>query len=107
MRTYLDMEKAPLVSKAIFVYPDGLPPADNPSKAWDLTAAGMDMPFFDAMLAQMSADYCVDPGAHLRRRPELRRPDDERRRLPARRRRPRDRGGRRLGPHNTSQCKGR
>ena len=40
---------------------DGLPPADNPSKAWDLTATGMDMPFFDAMLAQMSADYCVDP----------------------------------------------
>jgi poly(3-hydroxybutyrate) depolymerase len=61
MRSYLDMEKAPLVSKAIYVYPDGLPPADNPSKAWDLTAAGMDMPFFDAMLAQMSADYCVDP----------------------------------------------
>jgi poly(3-hydroxybutyrate) depolymerase len=61
MRTYLDMEKAPLVSKAIFVYPDGLPPADNLGKAWDLTAAGMDMPFFDAMLARMSADYCVDP----------------------------------------------
>ena len=61
MRTYLDMEKAPLVDKAIYVYPDGLPPADNPSKAWDLTATGMDMPFFDAMLAQMSADYCVDP----------------------------------------------
>ncbi|HEY7372739.1 MAG TPA: hypothetical protein VIF57_11305 [Polyangia bacterium] len=61
MRTYLDMEKAPLVDKAIYVYPDGLPPADQPSKAWDLSANGMDMPFFDAMLAQMSADYCVDP----------------------------------------------
>jgi len=61
MRTYLDMEKAPLVDKAIYIYPDGLPPADNPSKAWDLTATGMDMPFFDAMLAKMSADYCVDP----------------------------------------------
>jgi poly(3-hydroxybutyrate) depolymerase len=33
----------------------------QPSKAWDLTAPGMDMPFFDAMLAKMSADYCVDP----------------------------------------------
>ena len=61
MRTYLDMEKAPLVDKAVYVYPDGLPPADQPSRAWDLTATGMDMPFFDAMLAQMSADYCVDP----------------------------------------------
>ena len=60
MRTYLDMEKAPLVDKAVYVYPDGLPPADQPSRAWDLTATGMDMPFFDAMLAQMSADYCVD-----------------------------------------------
>ena len=31
MRTYLDMEKAPLVAKAIYVYPDGLPPGDNPA----------------------------------------------------------------------------
>ena len=60
MRSYLDMEKAPLVDKAVYVYPDGLPPADQPSRAWDLSASGMDMPFFDAMLAQMSADYCVD-----------------------------------------------
>ena len=61
MRTYLDMEKAPLVSKAIYIYPDGMPPADNTSRAWELTATGKDMPFFDAMLAKMSADYCVDP----------------------------------------------
>jgi polyhydroxybutyrate depolymerase len=61
MRTYLDMEKAPLVDKAVYIYPDGLPPADQPSRAWDLSASGMDMPFFDAMLARMSADYCVDP----------------------------------------------
>ena len=60
MRTYLDMEKAPLVSKAIYVYPDGMPPPDATSRAWELTATGKDMPFFDAMLAQMSADYCVD-----------------------------------------------
>jgi len=61
MRPYLDMEKAPLVDKAVFIYPDGLPPASDPNKAWDLSANGMDMPFFDAMVAKMSADYCIDP----------------------------------------------
>ncbi len=60
MRPYLDMEKAPLLAKGIFVYPDGMPPPEDLGKAWELTATGKDMPFFDAMVTQMTADYCVD-----------------------------------------------
>jgi poly(3-hydroxybutyrate) depolymerase len=40
---------------AIIVYPDGL------NGAWDLSANGIDMKFFDALLASISKDYCVDP----------------------------------------------
>ena len=39
---------------AIIVYPDGL------NGAWDLAADGVDMKFFDALLASISKDYCVD-----------------------------------------------
>jgi polyhydroxybutyrate depolymerase len=39
---------------AIIVYPDGL------NGAWDLAADGIDMKFFDALLASISKEYCVD-----------------------------------------------
>jgi poly(3-hydroxybutyrate) depolymerase len=39
---------------AIIVYPDGL------NGGWDLAADGVDMKFFDALLASISKDYCVD-----------------------------------------------
>jgi polyhydroxybutyrate depolymerase len=39
---------------AIIVYPNGL------KGAWDLAAEGVDMKFFDALLASISKDYCVD-----------------------------------------------
>jgi poly(3-hydroxybutyrate) depolymerase len=54
MRGYLDMERAPLVSRSVFVYPDGI------DGVWDLSQAGDDMLFFDAIVARMSVDYCVD-----------------------------------------------
>ena len=65
----------------------------------------MDMPFFDAMLAQMSADYCVDP-ERISSPVRATAADDQSRRLPPRRRRPRDRCVAGSGPNNTSQCKG-
>lgn len=39
---------------AIIVYPNGL------KGAWDLSANGVDMKFFDVLLASISKDYCVD-----------------------------------------------
>ena len=39
---------------AIIVYPDGL------NGAWDLSANGVDMKFFDVLLESISKDYCVD-----------------------------------------------
>jgi polyhydroxybutyrate depolymerase len=39
---------------AIIVYPDGL------NGAWDLSANGADMKFFDLLLESISKDYCVD-----------------------------------------------
>jgi len=39
---------------AIIVYPDGL------NGAWDLSANGVDMKFFDLLLESISNDYCVD-----------------------------------------------
>jgi len=56
MRTYLDLERAPLVDRTIFVYPDGA----NAATAWDLAENSRDMAFFDALVAQMEAQYCVD-----------------------------------------------
>jgi poly(3-hydroxybutyrate) depolymerase len=44
---------------AIFVYPDGLPDADG-NAAWDLAPDGPDIQFFDALLASVAGDYCVD-----------------------------------------------
>ena len=39
---------------AIIVYPDGL------NGAWDLSANGVDMKFFDLLLESISKEYCVD-----------------------------------------------
>ena len=39
---------------AIIVYPDGL------NGAWDVSANGVDMKFFDVLLESISKDYCVD-----------------------------------------------
>ncbi len=44
---------------AIFVYPDGLPNEDGQA-AWDLAPDGGDVALFDALLASLSAEYCVD-----------------------------------------------
>ena len=44
---------------AIFAYPDGLPNEDGQA-AWDLSDTGGDVAYFDALLAALSAEYCVD-----------------------------------------------
>jgi poly(3-hydroxybutyrate) depolymerase len=54
VRRYFRLEAA-TGDGAIIIYPDGL------NGAWDLAAEGVDVKFFDAMLASMSKDYCVDP----------------------------------------------
>jgi poly(3-hydroxybutyrate) depolymerase len=46
---------------AIFVYPDGLPFGDPPTKSgWDLTMDGVDLPFMDVIHDQVTSTYCVD-----------------------------------------------
>jgi poly(3-hydroxybutyrate) depolymerase len=45
---------------ALFVYPDGLATGQGDETGWELTAKGRDVAFFDAMLAKVSHDYCVD-----------------------------------------------
>jgi poly(3-hydroxybutyrate) depolymerase len=61
MRQYLDNEKAPLLAKTIFVYPDGLPLPSQPSNvAWVLTDGQRDLAFFDTLLAELKATYCID-----------------------------------------------
>ncbi len=45
--------------RAIFVYPDALA-ADGGQAGWDLGSSGVDVALFDALLAQISASYCVD-----------------------------------------------
>lgn len=62
MRTYLDLEKAPLVGKTLFVYPDGLPLPDEPDNvAWILTEGSRDLVFFDELYKKLNEDYCIDP----------------------------------------------
>jgi polyhydroxybutyrate depolymerase len=39
---------------AIIVYPEGI------DGGWDLDAEGVDVQFFDAMLASLTEDYCID-----------------------------------------------
>jgi len=46
---------------AIFAYPDGLPiESQGGEPGWDLSADGIDVAFFDQLLAELSAAYCVD-----------------------------------------------
>jgi polyhydroxybutyrate depolymerase len=52
-RRYYKLEAA-TGDGAIIVYPDGL------NGGWDLAADGVDMKFFDALLASISKEYCVD-----------------------------------------------
>jgi polyhydroxybutyrate depolymerase len=47
-------------NRAIFAYPDGIFMVGGQS-AWDLSAGGIDVVLFDALVAQISASYCVDP----------------------------------------------
>lgn len=61
-RLYFKIEEAS-DGAAIVVYPDGLPQADMEDQTgWDLTEQGVDVAFFDAMLADVSATLCVDAG---------------------------------------------
>jgi poly(3-hydroxybutyrate) depolymerase len=54
IRNYFGFE-AEADGQAIFVYPDGLPVQGG--TGW----AASDLPFVDAMFAELSAAYCVDP----------------------------------------------
>jgi poly(3-hydroxybutyrate) depolymerase len=57
-RTYFYLEPA-VGNGAIIIYPDGLP-VNGGSTGWDLAAEGIDVKFFDALLASVSQDYCID-----------------------------------------------
>lgn len=57
-RLYFGVEQA-AAGAAIFVYPDGLPD-DEDETGWDLADDGIDVAFFDHLLEEVSADYCVD-----------------------------------------------
>jgi len=46
--------------KAIFVYPQGILYAPANAVGWDLSATGYDVPFFQTMYDEMTADYCID-----------------------------------------------
>lgn len=59
-RRYFGIEAA-AAGKAVLVYPDALPlPSFANRTGWNLAAEGPDLRFFDAMLAQVSRDDCVD-----------------------------------------------
>lgn len=58
-RRYFNIEQRSS-SGAIFVYPDGLPTGTNDQAGWDLAATGIDVAFFDALLAEVTSSYCVD-----------------------------------------------
>jgi len=46
---------------AIFVYPDGLPIAEQGDEpGWDLAADGIDVALFDQLLEELSGSYCID-----------------------------------------------
>jgi polyhydroxybutyrate depolymerase len=61
MRRYLDLEREPLLTGTIFVYPDGLPlPNQADHIAWVLDANGRDLAFFDELLAKLQSEYCID-----------------------------------------------
>jgi len=59
-RQYFGIESASN-NGAIFVYPDGLPSGGGDGgTGWDLSATGIDIAFFDALLAYVSDNYCID-----------------------------------------------
>jgi poly(3-hydroxybutyrate) depolymerase len=45
---------------AFFAYPQGNPISTGGPTGWNWTASSPDIALFDAMLAQMSADFCID-----------------------------------------------
>jgi len=57
-RSYFHIDSA-AANQAIVVYPDGLPVGDG-GTGWDLSSTGIDVAFFDALLASMSSTYCID-----------------------------------------------
>jgi poly(3-hydroxybutyrate) depolymerase len=57
-RSYFHLDSA-IANRAIVVYPDGLSVNDG-STGWDLNATGIDIAFFDALLAFVSDNYCID-----------------------------------------------
>jgi poly(3-hydroxybutyrate) depolymerase len=47
--------------RGIFVYPTSLPNDEaGGAIAWDFSLNGVDVPFFDAMVSELTASYCVD-----------------------------------------------
>jgi len=46
---------------SIFVFPVGILYQPTGELGWDVSCGGYDMPFFDHMLAEIEAQYCVDP----------------------------------------------
>lgn len=63
LRGYLRLERE-AAGAAIFVYPAGqrVPRGRETVTRWDLRANGVDVAFFDAMLAELGRRYCVDLG---------------------------------------------
>lgn len=59
-RLYFGIEDA-AGDAAIFVYPQGLPVADQGgATGWDLAPDGIDVAMFDAILAEVDATLCID-----------------------------------------------
>jgi poly(3-hydroxybutyrate) depolymerase len=57
-RQYFGIERA-ADNQAIIIYPSGLPNSDGDA-GWTLTADGIDVQFFDTLLADVSGKYCID-----------------------------------------------
>jgi poly(3-hydroxybutyrate) depolymerase len=57
-RQYFGIERA-TSNQAIIVYPSGLPNSDGQA-GWTLTQDGIDVQFFDTLLSDVSAKYCID-----------------------------------------------
>jgi polyhydroxybutyrate depolymerase len=59
-RSYFGIEES-AAGAAIVVYPQGLPMASiGNDTGWDLTGAGVDVALFDALLENVSSNYCID-----------------------------------------------
>lgn len=59
-RLYLQIEQAS-AGAAIMIYPDGLPlESMGGQTGWDLAPEGVDVQFFDAMLAATTSTLCID-----------------------------------------------